>query len=266
MSAGVDEEVLAGGVANAGSVVRVGDTVRRPRKPQSATVQHFLQHLVDQGLEGVVPSPRGFDEQGREVLTFLDGEILLPPERAWTAGDEALVELARLQRRLHAAAAGYQPAPGATWDDDLGHGYFPAGIEGTVVCHNDLCVENVVLRDGLPAAVIDFDYARPVDPLFDVAVAVRHWAPARDRRDLPDPAVDAPGRFRLFLDAHELDRRARARVVELAERFLARAHANVQRLAGDGHPGFLAMVEAGYLDQNVRSRAWLRAHADELTR
>jgi hypothetical protein len=264
----VIEEVLAGGVANPGAVVRVGKTVRRPRKKQTDSVHRFLEHLVGNGLAEAVPTPLGFDEQGREVLSFLEGEIALPPDTAWTAGDELLISLAQLQRRLQTVARGYEPPANALWDDDVGRGYYPAGIDGQVVCHNDLCVENVVIRDGKAAAVIDFDYARPVDPLFDTAVAVRHWAPLRSPHDLAalEVDVDAVARFGLFLDAHELARAARDRVIELAEAFLERAFINVKRLAGEGHEGFAAMVGDGYLDQNRRSVEWLRANRARLAR
>ena len=254
------EEILTGGVANPGAVVRVGDTVRRPRKPQTSSVHQFLQYLVDHGLEDVVPTPLGFDEQGREILTFIAGDIALPPHTAWSAGDELLVSVADLQRRLHEVARNYRPSVDAVWDDDIGQGYFPAGIDGPTVCHNDLCVENVVMRAGRAAAVIDFDYARPVDPLFDIAVAVRHWAPVRSSQDLDALGidVDVPHRFRAFLDGHELEGPQRERVVEIVGRFLDRAFENVQRLARDGEQGFAAMIADGYLDQNRRSVEWLR--------
>lgn len=254
------EEILAGGVANPGAVVRVGATVRRPRKPQTGSVHQFLHYLVAHGLDDVVPTPLGFDEHGREVLTFLDGRIALPPHTAWSAGDELLVSVAELQRRLHDIARDYQPPDDAVWDDAIGQGYFPAGIDGSVVCHNDLCVENVVLRDGRAAAVIDFDYARPVDPLFDIAVAVRHWAPMRSPQDLHVLGIDVDvlRRFRAFLDVQEVEVSQRERVVEITGRFLDRAFENVQRLASEGHQGFAAMIADGYVDQNRRSAEWLR--------
>jgi hypothetical protein len=262
----VDEHVLAGGVANPGAVVRVGDTVRRPRKPQTAAVHDYLRFLVRRGLRGVVPTPLGFDEKDREVLTFLEGEIFLPPHTAWMAGDELLVSVAALQRRLQVAARDYEPPPDAVWDDDVAPGYLPDGARGTAVCHNDLCVENIVIRGGRAAGVIDFDYAGPVDPLFDIAVAVRHWAPVRGPQDLEALGVDvdASSRFRLFLDVHQLDAAGRRRVVDLLDRFLERAFHNVQRLAREGQQGFAAMIEAGYLDQNRRSVEWLRERAASL--
>jgi hypothetical protein len=258
----VTEEILTGGVANPGAVVRVGDTVRRPRKPQTASVHPFLQYLVDHGLEDVVPTPQGFDTQGREILTFVAGEIALPPHTAWSAGDELLVSVAELQQRIHDVARDYQPPDDAVWDDAVGQGYFPAGIDGPMVCHNDLCIENVVMRGGRAAAVIDFDYARPVDPLFDIAVAIRHWAPMRSPQDLHMLGIDVDvlHRFRSFLDVHELEGSQRAQVVSYLGRFLDRAFENVQRLANEGHQGFADMVADGYADQNRRSAEWLRLH------
>jgi hypothetical protein len=262
------QEVLAGGVANPGVVVRVGDTVRRPTKRQTASVHRYLDHLIAQGLEEVVPKPLGFDEQGREILSFLDGEIALPPNTAWTAGDELLVSVADLQRRLQAASRSYVPPDDAVWDDEVGHGYFPTGIDGPVTCHNDLCVENVVIRDGLASAVIDFDYARPVDPIFDIAVAVRHWAPLRSPSDLDalEVDVDVTSRFQLCLDVFELRSDERVRTVELVDTFLERAYRNVHRLASEGHQGFATMIADGYLEQNRDSLEWLRANATELAR
>ena len=55
--------------------VRVGDEVRRPAQPWTATVQSVLRHLEDVGFDGA-PRARGFDDQGRERLTFLPGQTL----------------------------------------------------------------------------------------------------------------------------------------------------------------------------------------------
>jgi hypothetical protein len=95
-------------------IVRIGDTVRRPLRPFSLTVQAYLAHLHSAGFTGA-PLPLGVDEQGREVLSFVPGDVPrnpLPPE---TAGEEVLVALARLIRALHEASAGWVPPPGAVW-------------------------------------------------------------------------------------------------------------------------------------------------------
>jgi hypothetical protein len=106
-------ELLTGDGVTAG-IVRIGDTVRRPLRPFSLTVQAYLAHLRDSGFTGA-PLPFGVDERGREILSFVPGDVPrnpLPPE---TAGEEVLVALARLIRTLHEASAGWPPPPGAVW-------------------------------------------------------------------------------------------------------------------------------------------------------
>jgi hypothetical protein len=79
--------------------------VRRPLRPFSLTVHAYLAHLRDVGFTGV-PLPLGVDEQGREVLSFVPGEVPrwpLPPE---LAGEHVLVALARLIHALREASAG----------------------------------------------------------------------------------------------------------------------------------------------------------------
>jgi hypothetical protein len=68
----VPEEPLAGGIANQGTVVRVRDIVHRPASPFTASIFALREHLKDHGFEGA-PRPLGIDEQGREILTFVEG-------------------------------------------------------------------------------------------------------------------------------------------------------------------------------------------------
>ena len=91
---------------------RRGDTVLKETGPWASTVHALLRHLEAVGFEG---SPRvvgtGFDESGREVVTFLEGESAHP--HAWT--EEALPLLGRLLRDLHVATASFSIPRNATW-------------------------------------------------------------------------------------------------------------------------------------------------------
>ena len=93
-----------GGITNAGRVSRVGDTVRRPRRPTSPATHALLDHLERVGFDGA-PRFLGADEQGREVLSLIPGEAAMPPYAGWALTDEALVSVAELLRRYHDAAA-----------------------------------------------------------------------------------------------------------------------------------------------------------------
>jgi len=258
-----DEVALAGGMGSGGAVVRVGDTVRRPVRPFSPSVAAFLRHLESVGFAGA-PRHLGLDEQGREVLTFIEGDVGTPPYPAWVGGEGVLVGVARLQRALHEAAASFVAPPDAVWDRPNLH---DVGSDA-LVCHNDLCVENVVVRDGRVVAFIDFDFAAPSDPLLDIAIAARHWIPMRDPVDI-DPelaGLDQVARFRAFVDAHGLERARREEVIGHLGPFLDRALVAMRTRAESGLEAYVRAWEGGYPDQNRRSRAWLDGHATDLVR
>jgi hypothetical protein len=256
-----DEIRLAGGMGSGGAVVRVGDTVRRPVRPWSATVAAFLRHLEAVGFAGA-PRHLGLDDRGREVLTWIDGDVGVPPFPRWVGEEAVLLGVARLQRELHAAATTFTPPPDATWDRPN----LPAPGRGAVVCHNDLCVENVVVRDGRVVAFIDFDFAAPNDRLLDIAIAARHWVPMRDPADVDPELRDLDGvkRFRAFCAEHGLDAAGRGAVVAHLGTFLDRALVSMRTPAESGLPAYVAAWEAGYPDQNRRSRAWVDARASTL--
>lgn len=110
-------EVLAGGIANAGAVLRVGDEVWRPTNAHSPTILALLDHLHDAGFDGA-SVPIGV-ANGRERLSYIPGEVAVPAYPAWAQTDDALISVARLLRRFHAAADSFRPGPGATWSDEL---------------------------------------------------------------------------------------------------------------------------------------------------
>jgi aminoglycoside phosphotransferase (APT) family kinase protein len=146
----VSEQPLSGGFVN--EVVRVGDTVRRT--PASAFARRVLEHLA--GWPGA-PRFLGVDEQGREVLEFLQGHAAWEREQPAAVGsDESLVRVARLVREFHDLTACL------------------AG-DGEVMCHNDLSPKNTVYRDlgeGLrPVAFLDWDNVAPGRRVHDVAHA-----------------------------------------------------------------------------------------------
>src|SRR5258707_1668890 len=93
-------------------MVRIGSTVRRPLRPFSLTVQAYLGHLREAGFTGA-PLPLGVDEQGREVLSFVPGDVPRNPLPAQTAGEEVLVALARLIRAQPEPSAVSVPPPAA---------------------------------------------------------------------------------------------------------------------------------------------------------
>lgn len=227
---------LSGGLANEGQVVRIGDTVRRPAGPHSEAVNSLLDHLRVGGFDGA-PVPLGKDPEGRDVYGWIDGDVAIPPFPAWARSDEVLVSTGRLIRRLHDALADFEAAAGTSWSDERAD---PRG--GTLICHTDICPENVVFREGKAVAILDFDFASPGRRVWDLAMAARMWILLR-----PD------------VDPREVSTRAR-RLGHLAagyglapadhEEFVD-AIVEAQRVGNEfvrgrveaGEPGFVAMWE-----------------------
>ncbi|MEO3813026.1 aminoglycoside phosphotransferase family protein [Sphaerisporangium sp. B11E5] len=260
------EEPLFGDGVTEG-IVRVGDTVRRPVRPFTATIHAYLAHLRAAGFHDA-PEPLGFDEQGREVLSFVPGDVPREPLPAGTAGDEVLVALARLVRRLHDAAEGWEPPPDAVWG---GIPPAPGGVpaadgKALIVGHRDYCPGNVVFRDGLPAALIDFDLAKPTTRVTDIANALYYWAPLTDPADRP-PAfagLDVPRRVALFADGYGMSTRQRQALMPAAKAMVARFHTGM-RAAAEVDPVFARYWAEGAKDRLPRAHAWIRDHATEVT-
>ncbi len=254
-------EVLDGGTANPGAVVRHGDRVTKPAGPATAAIHDFQRHLIARGCD-FVPVPHGI-EDGRQTLDFVEGTVVGDGDErpAWVAADETLLAVAELQRRLHEAAVSYEPPSNAGFSVP----YLPEIGRGDLVCHNDLGVSNVVFStDGehaVPVGVIDWDYAAPVDPLFDIAVALRHWVPLWNPSDLAEPYADIDQRARVdaWADVFELDRSARHRLIVMVRAYVDVARSVVLERAQAGEPGFAALVDAGYEAASLRTIEWLKA-------
>jgi Ser/Thr protein kinase RdoA (MazF antagonist) len=252
----VSETPLDGGYTNAGLVVRVGDTVRRPRS--SPATHALLRHLERVGFDGA-PRLLGVDERDREILSFIPGRAAILPYEPWALTDDALVSVAELLRRYHDAVRSFDPA-GLDWPVTL-----PAAHRGGLLCHNDPNLDNVVFRDGRAVALIDFDLACPGEAAWDVACASRLWAPLREPGDTPAPLRGRTlERLRLFLDAYGLPDGERARVVDAA----AVAHAWCYRIVRDagehGHPTFRRMWTGGGSSVAERTAGFLAGHGAQL--
>lgn len=253
------EQPLEGGIANAGRVVRVGPHVLRPSSPHTGSVHTFLRAVGEAGFRGAA-MPVGIDEDGRERLAFIDGEVPVPPYPPWSQSDTALASIARLLRGLHAAARGFDPQ-GLTWNDALAD---PAG--GTLVCHNDVELSNVVFRDGVAVALLDFEFAAPGRPVYDLAHLARLCVPIDDELDqarLGWRPADRPARLRLVADAYGLDRAGRAELLSAMDDAIARIEAAVRRSVGAGDPNAVELWNrTGGGERYDRRRRWWTHHHD----
>lgn len=181
-----DEIALSGGAVTEG-VVRVGDTVRRPPSKAGRLLRDVLLHLERAGFDAA-PRWLGVDEQGRDILSWIEGETFTergrmhpyigePPDRI-TFTDEQIAAVMLLLRRYHDA------------------------FEGEVICHGDFGPWNIVWREGLPVAVIDFDQVHPGEASEDVGYVLRFFVGYGYADATPEELVR---RTRLALETYGAD-------------------------------------------------------------
>ncbi|MFE3516979.1 phosphotransferase [Streptomyces sp. NPDC059166] len=255
-----DREALAGGMANAGAVFRRGALVERPAPRNARALHSHLLALKEHGFDAA-PTPVGPAADGREQLTFIPGDVALPPFPPWVLTTTALESVGTLLRRLHEAGAAIAVDTDDEWPLDLAD---PEG--GTMLCHNDVCPDNVVFRDGRAAALIDFDLAAPGRPVWDVAMTARYWVPMLDPVSAAAlyPAVsDAPARLRILADSYGLSARERAGLPGVIEQATEVCRAFVSRRVADGEPVYVqALADRGGWERWDRMQTWLADHRE----
>lgn len=152
---------LSGGGRTA--VSRIGDVVHRQTGPWAPAVHAFLHFLEAEGFAG---APRvvgaGFDERGRETLSFVPGAS--PHPGPWPDG--AHFALGAMLADVHRLGARFTPPKDAIWRDWFGR---KLGDGIRVIGHCDLGDWNIVAENGKPVAFIDWEQAGPVDPLVELA-------------------------------------------------------------------------------------------------
>lgn len=227
----------------------------RPATRFTASTQRFLARLRTVGFDGA-PEPRGISADGREQLAYIDGDVAVPPYPEWAQTDSVLSSLATLVRRFHDMAARVEID--GEWNPEA------AGPDGgPIVCHNDICLENVVFREGAAVALLDWEFAAPGRPICDLAQMARMCIPVDDDQSaarLGWMRADRPSRARLVCDTYGLpgaDRRQFLVELDAAVEFHT---AWVLRRVEQGDRNVIAMWDAaGGAARHDRRRAWWSA-------
>ena len=263
------EEVLEGG--NVNHVVRVRNTVHRPIGYWSPSVHELLRHLENQNFDGA-PRFLGIDNAGREILTYLDGEVPgddYPELKPYMWLDDTLVNFARILRRYHDATHGFVAISQGRWQLSYGD-----DEQHEVICHNDADLYNVVFQNGSPVALIDFDMAGPGPRMWDIAYALYTSVPLASFEPDPSRATTVsyqPGmhsanrrrRIHLFFKAygisapHDLKRWIIERLTALCDVLMTGA--------AEGNLAFRRMVDEGHLAYYENEIQFLMDHFEEWT-
>jgi len=253
------EEILHGG--NTSVVVRVGDTVRRHTGRWTPAVHGLLAHLTSVGFADA-PTVQGIDEQGREVLSFVTGEVGsfdpggLPD---WFRTIEACVAIGDWLRRFHEAQSGFTPDLALPWRMVPGRRL----TAGEVVVHHDAAPYNTIRRPDGGLTVIDWDFCAPGDPIEDLAFACWSWAPLWNDRaavesEFCDGSVEASAaRLGALVGAYGLEPEDRLRLLPAIQAIMYAHAKDLERLAVQGDPAFVKLFDSGVADRARRDAAWV---------
>ena len=246
--------VLSGGNSNA-QVLRVGQTVRRIASSATKTVHRLLDHVRANGFLAC-PEPMGFDEKGREVLSYIEGDTGIP-ESIWL-GDEAMLSSVTLLRTFHDASQNFARTDTQCWgiepgvlinqpllDDAVGND----NAVDEVICHNDFAPYNFVFKNNRTIAVFDFDLCSPGQRITDFAYLAYWMVPLSFSADdmqthtLADIANNSQrlkklcASYPMSFDTHLIDHVERALYKMADEPFARKVLGDVvaQKLVDEGH-------------------------------
>ncbi|MEV6303470.1 phosphotransferase [Actinoplanes sp. NPDC051861] len=237
------EEALPGG--NTTGAVLIDGVVHKRASPWTATVHALLRHLEEAGFEAA-PRALGFDDQGREMLTYLPGETMGARHSwpAWASADSMLTQVGRWMRQVHDLTAGFTPPPDERW--------FIGGAKapGHIIGHQDASPMNAVVDGDRLVGFCDWDIAGPSAPEWDLAFSALTWVPLaspRDGAELSDhDRQERRRRLHLLLDAYgyDTDRSVFATVVPQRARRQAEV---IRQMAAAGDAASLALIPVAEL-------------------
>ncbi|MEO1805925.1 MAG: aminoglycoside phosphotransferase family protein [Bacteroidota bacterium] len=231
-----DRTVLKGGMS-AREVVKIGDRVHRTASSRAAFVHKVLGHLEDAGF-AYAPRFLDIDEEGREILTFIVGEV--PREIPLTFPQK--VEAMKILRGLHDCLA-------------------TSNLKGTyeTICHHDFAPWNVIVNQGRVVGVIDFDEAAPGNRIDDVAYFIWTFLDLGVSEDSDEVQIKHIGEL---MDAYRLENRAAwVPAIVLQQKKIQDFR---QQIVSEGQDPDLVAFSKNALINIQKSIAWVHTHRERI--
>ena len=236
----MQNEILHGG--REGKIAKTADKVIRPSCPATPYIHSALSFMHENGFTSI-PKPYGINEDGQEIVSFVEGTVYNDSFPDEIRTDEVLTQAAALLRRYHDVIQGYMPK--LTGDEEW---TLPARTPAEVLCHGDIAPYNMTIVDGHIHGIIDFDLLHPGPRLWDIAYAVYRWVPfvSPNNADYRDGLEEQLRRLRLFVDTYGLNADDRQQLPDMMIQRLQYLVAFMMGQADNGNEDFQKNIEDGH--------------------
>ncbi|UWX95968.1 phosphotransferase [Arthrobacter zhaoxinii] len=239
-----DEQILEGGNVSDG-VVRVGSTVRKPWTESTPSVFEFMTAVREAGVD--VPAVIGEDEQGRQVIEFIPGQLAIEMDPLTHA---ELHRVGAMVRAIHDASETFRPPEDACWIVAI-----PSpGDE--LICHNDLAPWNLIIGDRW--AFIDWDAAAPSTRLWDLAYAAQAFTLSNTKQEPKDAAQN----LKAFVDGYGADESLRKQLPEAMHQRAAAMYQLLKSSHDSGREPWGSMYVEGHGDHWRAATQYAQRHQD----
>lgn len=256
----MDKEIpISGGRLNRGRLVRLGNFVLRPADENV----HVQEVIVEVGkvFRGI-PKTFGRDASGRLKLEWIDGESAESFEDDDEHSEIRLSSVGALLRDLHDSTETTVRKTVSAFRNSLD----PSGIE-EVICHGDAGPGNIVFRDGIAFALIDWEMASPGRRSWDLATALRYWAPFRNpaNKKPAELLLDSWQRAEWILDGYSASDKLRLETAKLLpDNQKVQAEYVISRIKARGESVYEEWVTKGGIRRLELDSAWLGGESERL--
>ena len=254
----MEKLVLNGG--REGKIVREKDLVVRPGNIWTPYVHSFLNFLKEKGMENI-PVPYGLREDGKEMVSFVEGETFHEGLPEALFNDTVLSEAADLLHQYHEAGKAYiERLSGVEiW-------MLPVRSPKEAMCHGDFAPYNVTFVGEHVHGIIDFDTVHPGPRLWDVAYAVYRWVPFMAPSN-PESREDLAGqlrRLKLFSDRYGLSRSEKSRLPGVMIERLESLISYMRKEADNGNEDMLRNIKEGHLALYQNDILYIRENEENI--
>lgn len=238
----------------------INNEVHRPIGHWTQQVHKLLRYLRDQGFYAA-PEPLGFDEQGREIVRFIKGEVCHDLHSQKAASLKVLTSAAKLLRTYHDASQNFLNVNSVSKDWML-----PCKNPQEVICHGDFAPHNLVLDGEQAIGIIDFDAAHPGPRTWDIAYALYRFAPFTnpDNEDGFGNIEDQILRARLFCNAYGLAEEKRAGIADLMIERLQNLIDFMMKSAQEGSKKYEQSIKEGHHLTYLADIEYIKRHKSRI--